>query len=237
MATDDYIFWTFTAAAQSVAAFIAILLTGYTLGSDLLRSWRAADESLEEVEAALKRKVHRQLTVLAVVTGFSIILSLFIVYLNGEYVIPVWAQAITGLLVCASIVGALWFVITLIDPDKYKKAAKAELQDSPGEDQASQPSDEFFKAFIALERSIRSYLREQHLYVPSRGAPKMSYSFRQMVDALLFNERIDSSFRKELMEINKYRNLVFHGHLDHVDPRMTDRAKTAVRKIDELSDA
>lgn len=236
MAADDYIYWTFTAAAQSVAAFIAILLTGYTLGSDLLRSWRAADESLEDVEAALKRRVHRQLTILAVVTGFSIILSLLIVYLNGEYVIPVWVQVIAGLLICASIIGALWFVITLVDPDKYKKAAQAELQETPGEDQKSQPSDEFFKAFVALERTIRDYLRKQHLYVPSRGAARMSYSFRQMVDALLFNERIDSELREELMEINKYRNLIFHGHLDQADPRMTDRARTATQKVAQLSE-
>ena len=195
---------------------------------------RAADESLEDVELVLKRRVHRQLTVLSVVTGISIILSLLIVYLNGEHVIPLWVQTIAGLLICASIVGALWFVITLIDPDKYKKAAQAELQETPGEDKATQPSDEFFKAFVALERAIRNYLRSQHLYVPSRGAARMSYSFRQMVDALLFNERIDSAFREELMEINKYRNLIFHGHLDQADPRMTDRAKAAMAKVYEI---
>lgn len=234
MAASENIYWTFTAAAQSVAAFIAILLTGYTLGTDLLRSWRASDESLEDVEAALKRRVHRQLKALSVVTGTSIIFSLLIVYLNGEYAIPLWARILAGLLVCTSIVGALWFVISLIDPDKYKKAAKAELKETPGEEKASQPSDEFFKAFITLERALRNYLRTHHLYVPSRGAARMSYSFRQMVDALLFNERIDSAFHKELMEINKYRNLVFHGHLDHADPRMTDRAKTAGARIDTL---
>src|SRR5580765_8149534 len=91
VATNDFIYWTFTAAAQSVAAFIAILLTGYTLGSDLLRSWRANDESLEDIETALKRKVHLQLTVLSIITGSSIIFSLVVVYFNGNYAIPIWA--------------------------------------------------------------------------------------------------------------------------------------------------
>lgn len=74
---------------------------------------REAFTTAEKVRSWLNQ-LFRFARVKVVVTGFSIILSLLIVYLNGEYVIPVWVQAITGLLVCASIAGALWFVITLI---------------------------------------------------------------------------------------------------------------------------
>ena len=45
----------------------------------------------------------------------------------------------------------------------------------------------------------------------------MSFSFRQMIDALYQNERISKNQRDLLLEVNKFRNLLFHGHIDKVD--------------------
>jgi uncharacterized protein YutE (UPF0331/DUF86 family) len=81
---------------------------------------------------------------------------------------------------------------------------------------------------------VRDYLRERNLYVPSREAPRMSYSFRQMIEALLQNERIDRLFFEELMEINKYRNLVFHGHVDRTDPKMLRKVQDASKQVQVL---
>jgi uncharacterized protein YutE (UPF0331/DUF86 family) len=44
-----------------------------------------------------------------------------------------------------------------------------------------------------------------------------------MVEALRQNEAIDQNFFNELVEINKYRNLVFHGHLTDADEGMLER--------------
>lgn len=62
----------------------------------------------------------------------------------------------------------------------------------------------------------------------------MSYSFRQMIEALLQNEVIDRVFFNELLKISKYRNLVFHGHVDQAEKEMVERVRTASNRIEQL---
>lgn len=40
--STDYVYWTFSAASQSISAFVAFLLTGYALGHTLIISVRKA---------------------------------------------------------------------------------------------------------------------------------------------------------------------------------------------------
>jgi uncharacterized protein YutE (UPF0331/DUF86 family) len=56
-----------------------------------------------------------------------------------------------------------------------------------------------------------------------------------MVSALNQNELISRNELDDLMQINKYRNLVFHGHQDKVDKGMLDRVKAAHKIIDKIN--
>ena len=78
----DYIYWTFTAAAQSVAAFVGLLLAGYALVHSLMESARERDETLDEIHAALRMRFHRWLTLLAILTSLAIVSSLAVVFTN-----------------------------------------------------------------------------------------------------------------------------------------------------------
>ena len=49
-----------------------------------------------------------------------------------------------------------------------------------------------------------------------------------MVEELYRNEIIDNQIKNELLELNKIRNMLFHGHIDSVD-------KKFINTIDELS--
>jgi preprotein translocase subunit SecG len=92
---NDYIFWTFSAAAQSVSAFVALLLTGYALVLSLMDAVREKDDSLEDIHASLRSHYHRRLTWLAWLTGVAIVLSLVIVYLNrSEHAVSGWLQSV-----------------------------------------------------------------------------------------------------------------------------------------------
>ena len=108
----DYIYWTFTAAAQSVAAFVGLLLAGYALVHSLMEAARERDETLDEIHGALRMRFHRWLTLLAALTCLAIVLSLVVVFTNrwefpGKYVIV----AIVGLIDIASVVCGLAFVV------------------------------------------------------------------------------------------------------------------------------
>jgi predicted DNA-binding ribbon-helix-helix protein len=234
----DYIYWTFSAAAQSISAFVALLLAGYALVNTLMESAREQDDSLDEIHSALRIKFHKWLRALAAITGGAIVLSLAVAYFNRPG-LPVHgaALAIVALIDVVAIVGGLAFAVAIVDPRKYQKAAARELRQGAQEAvqvQRDVSASEFFDAFLHLEKMVRDYLRKYELYIPSRGAPRMSFSFRQMIEALLQNERIDRAFFDELQDINKHRNLVFHGHVTSVDPANVERVRRATERIEGL---
>lgn len=228
----DYIYWTFSAAAQSISAFVAFLLTGYALVHSLMESARERDDSLEEVHADLRKTYHQRLTTLAWLTGTAIALSLLVVYCNRPgSPVSAWVQLCVAGIDLSAIAGGLYFVVSIVDPGKYQRAAAKALEQAAEPAAVVSPSNEFFEVFLHLERLVRDYLRDRELYVPSRGAPRMSFSFRQMIEALRVNEKIDGSFYEELLEINKYRNLVFHGHVTQVDASMVNRTRDASTRV------
>ena len=228
----DYIYWAFSAAAQSISAFVAFLLTGYALVQTLMDAARERDDTLEEVHTSLRKTYHRRLKSLAWLTGAAIVLSLLVAYCNRPGApVASWAQFLVAVVDLAAISGGLYFVVSIVDPGKYKRAAAKALAKVVEPTAPVSPSNEFFEAFLHLERLIREYLRDRDLYVPSRGVPRMSFSFRQMIEALRANEKLDGSFYEELLEINKYRNLVFHGHVTQVDTSMVKRARDASSRV------
>lgn len=235
--STDHIYWTFSAASQSIAAFVALLLTGYALVHALMESARDRDDTLDEVHAELRTTCHKRLRSLAWLTGAAVVLSLVVVYVNRPSAPPPFSALIAVALIdLAAVIFGLAFVVSIVNPAKYQKAAEKVLEHEARQDAPVQSSaSEFFDAFLHLERLVRDFLRARDLYVPSRGAARMSYSFRQMIDALRQNEVIDRSFFKELLELNRYRNLVFHGHLEQADATMVNRARDAAAKFGNVA--
>jgi hypothetical protein len=129
-------------------------------------------------------------------------------------------RGVAALVDIGVVIGSIAFVASIVRPSRYSRAAQREyaasqkkIETVPGQE----PSNVFFRQFIELEQSIRTYLKQHDLYIPSRGVPRMSFSFRQMGDALYQNERISRKLRDLFLEVNKFRNLLFHGHMDKVD--------------------
>ena len=234
-ANVDFIYWTFSAAAQSISAFVAFLLTGYALVHSLMESARERDDTLEEVHNALRGTYHSHLSALAWLTGAAIVLSLVVVYVNRPTLpVPGWALLVVAAVDLAAVVAGLYFVVSIVDPRKYQRAAEKAIEQAIGPVASRSSSGDFFDAFLHLERLVREYLRDRDLYVPSRGPPRISYSFRQMLEALRANEKIDGDFYNELLDLSKYRNLVFHGHVSEVDGAMVTRTKAAAQHVAKL---
>jgi len=234
----DYIYWTFTAAAQSVAAFIGLLLAGYALVHSLMEAARERDETLDEIHGALRMRIHRWLTVLAALTCLAIVLSLVVVFTNrwefpGKYVIV----AIVGLIDIASVVCGLAFVVVTSHPSRYAFTAERVLaQRKPDLALSGEavPVGKFFAVIGRLERALRKALQAGDIEVAPAGNSR-SPSIRQMADALLQNERIDADLHRELLVIGQYRNLVHHGHVTTADKTMLDRVLAAVKRLGTTS--
>jgi hypothetical protein len=176
---DETIYWVFSAAAQSIAAFIALLFTGYTLVNSIMESASDRDDTLEEVHSNLRKTYYTRLKLLAWITGSAILLSLGTVYSNA-WNLP-WKPLliiVTVVVDISTIVGGLWFVVSIVDPSKYEKAAETVLKENKSElnlKNAAKSSNEFFNKFRKLEGLVRDYLKTHDLYVPSKSAPRMTY--------------------------------------------------------------
>lgn len=236
----DYIYWTFSSAAQSLSAFIALILAGYALVHSLMETAREHDDSLDEIHTTLKLSYHRRLTILAWLTGSAVILSLVVIFFHrNNQPMSEWVVLPVGLLVICVVIQGVAFVVAIVNPRKYQRAAeKALSQDKvvDGGIPRGVSASEFFDAFLLLERLVRDFIKTIELNVPNRGPAQMTRSFRQMIDALLYNEYIDRELLNELLEINKYRNLVFHGHVVIADKQMVQRVRNATTRLREKLD-
>lgn len=225
----DFIYWTFTAAAQCVSSFVALLLTGYALVLSQIEAARERDESLQEIHHALRRTYHARLTVLAWLTALAVLLSLLVVWVNrSAHPPPNPLMATAATLDLLAIVAGLAFVVAIIDPGKYQKAAERELEAQQGSDVDRQvtTSAEFFRVYRKLEK----VLRDQVMRMQLAGSDRDAGSLRQMAELLQQNESIDEEFFNELLQIAKYRNLLFHGDMPEADFAMVERIRGATTR-------
>jgi hypothetical protein len=230
----DYIYWTFTAAAQSVAAFVGLLLAGYALVHSLMEAARERDETLDEIHGALRMRFHRWLTLLATLTCLAIVLSLVVVFTNkwefpGKYLLA----GLVGIIDIASIVCGLAFVVLTSHPSRYTFTAERVLaQRKPDLALSGEavPVGKFFAVIARLERAMRKALQAGDIELAPNPNGR-SASIRQLADALLQNERIDADLHRELLVIGQYRNLVHHGHVTTADKTMLDRVLLVLKRV------
>jgi hypothetical protein len=235
----DFIYWTFSAAAQCVSTFVALLLTGYALVLSQIDSARDHDNSLEDIHDALRTVYHTRLTVLAWLTASSVGLSLLVVWLTRTNEPPSGLlMALAACMDALAIIAGLGFVVAIIDPRKFQKLAKRELEEQLAEEptQETAPSAEFFKAFRKLERTLREQVtRRQEAHTAESTVTIASANIRQLGDMLLQAENITEELNAELVKLNRYRNLLFHGHAKEADAKMIDRTRVAIGRVRQLA--
>lgn len=242
--STDYVYWTFTAAAQCVSTFVALLLTGYALVLSQIEAAREHDDSLQELHTVLRASYHARLTVLAWLTALAVILSLLVVWDNrSDHLAPAWLMAAAAAFDIVAMVAGLAFVVTIIDPAKYQKAAERELEQQAQQQQSDNTNatpatvtsaEDLFRAFRQLERALREQLRRLDLPVGEREDGKYAGSVRQMAGALLDNGTINEELHAELLQLGKYRNLVYHGHVRQARSSMVERVARAAARVRQL---
>ncbi len=236
---SDNIYWLFSSAAQAIAAFIAFLLPGYALVLTMMEAAAQADETLVEIHEALKQRYHRQLSWLVITTAAAILGCLSAVYFNrGTWWWFPWLAGAAAALGVAAIVGGVAFVVNIIDPGKYRKAAQklaAEAKPKP-EVPAAASRAEFFNDFVAVERLLRA------LWETRTGGERISRrpgppTFREMVETLNLAEALPAGLSERLQAISRYRNLVFHGHVEQVDAELLNELKAIRTQLDQVVNA
>jgi hypothetical protein len=230
----DNVYWAFSAAAQALAAVVAFLLAGYALVHSMMESRAAADDTLLEINEKLGRDYHWRLSVLASVTVAAILADLFVVYFNSAPGAPWWLQLLAALFTVLSFVGGVWFVISIVDPEKYPRAARDLAQGPTGQGPSAQTSAAaYFSEFVQVEQLLRTLweTRAHGERFSRRSGPP---SAREMIEALRMAQVVPEDVGREVQALVRTRNLVFHGHMAQVDADQVERAQWVRQQLQRL---
>lgn len=130
-----------TTGAEVVAGLYGLTLTGYIFFLDRLQQKAENDECLEDIIALLKKRYHNMVLFLSIICFVVIASSFsFLIYDAGCGMIPEGAYRFWGfqtiLLVFGALLFNIYFVITVVDPDKLSRESlryKQKLSDSDNE--------------------------------------------------------------------------------------------------------
>jgi hypothetical protein len=232
---QENFYWLFSSSAQTISAFVAFLVAGYAVVLNMMESIEKKDDTLDDLHSRLKIKFYINLRLLAIVTGLAILMSLWMIYLNaGTNSNKYWLFILTILLNSIAIIVGIFFIISIINPNKYKNAAKEIIKKDKKEFKLTGKRVDqltFMNEFVELEKIGRDILHNKQLFNPFDDTRRIAYSFRQMIIALFQNKLISPYQFNDLIRINKYRNLVFHGQQDEVDAGMVDLVMDLINQL------
>jgi hypothetical protein len=232
---EQRFYWLFSACSQTIAAFIAFLVTGFAVVLNMMDSLQQKDETLAELHNQIKADYYKRIFFLTVISGTAIVASLSMIFLNGtpsQYKQELFAITLALNIIAISL--AVYFIISIINPNKYKIAAKEIIEGDKNEFSTNENNVAqalFMNEFGDLERKLRKILKRRD---PSAEEENERIGFRPLVSALFEKGIISKEELYELLQINKYRNLVFHGHLETVNRGMLDRIKSLSNFLDQL---
>jgi hypothetical protein len=224
----DNIYWLFSSSAQAIAAFIGFLAAGFFFIYDKFDKQVEKDETLEDIYTELKSQYFKRLRILFVSTGFSIVLSLTIVYINGFNLgrWNGWFEILVASLNVWTIWKAIAFVVFIIDPNKVKQTANKLIKENKTHFEAVEGQalslGVYMEKFVKLERKLRGIA--SHYLIRSNEPSEQNYGrtmpLGELIRQLSDREIITGEEYHQLREVNKVRNLAVHGEDNQIEPRM-----------------
>ncbi len=224
----DNVYWLFSSSAQSIAAFVGFLATGFIFAHDRIDKQIEKDPTLAEICTEIKKKNYSKLKFLLEISGVSIIANLLIVFVNG-YNWGYWADYFRGLVTVINlwtIIDAIYFVIYLVNPNKIKKAVKKLI--SQNASIIKEPSlgalsrGEFLVKFIELEKLLLKLSHDLEIDLDTVVRRDNFMSVDEIIYALYQREKITQTQCTNLEKVNYIKNLTSHGEIMGVEKKMDD---------------
>lgn len=235
------VFYLFSTAAQTIAAFVALILAGYVFIYQAMDNIENKDESKIEVHHQFKIKYYRKIISIVLFTGMTIFLCFIVLWINGlknSFIKP-YLIVFTFIMILITIFQAIIFVIQVIDPNKLKKAAEQILEEEYKKPTEPVDENKFASEFIKLEKNTKDiFSKYQAILIPN--GLKISHRediyipLREIVKTFHVNELLSHEEYERFIEVIKYRNLVFHGHLEKVDKEMVEETKQMNQIVDRI---
>jgi hypothetical protein len=234
---NDQIYWIFSSSVQGIAAFIAILLSGYVFVVNVMDNQALRDETLVDVHKNLKSEYYRYLKWLSFLAGFSIIASIVMLIINPyEMCLKPWLFWPTILAVILTVIVGLGFVLKVIDPKKYEKKVADMLSQEPSSPSQQVTVGAFMEEFIKLEKELRQ-VYENSPFIVQRQSTGLPWPKRlwEIIDIFSKTELFRNGKEVDMLrEVIRMRNLLVHGEQERVSQEWIDKIQSARNIISAL---
>ena len=234
----DNVYWLFSSAAQAIAAFIGFLAAGFFFTYDKIDKYIERDETLTDIYEDIKKQFYKRLRILFLLTGFSIILSLLAVYLNGfdTGAFGLIIKLIVAILDILTIIWAIYFVLFIIDPSKVDSTAKKLIKENEEffKDVFGQTltRGDFIEKFINLEKILRSFAEKYQITLPDNSRFRNFLPLNEIIKQLFQREAISKIQFSQLLELNKIRNLAVHGEMQQIEKKQGDQIDELIKELE-----
>lgn len=230
-----------TTSAEVVAGLYGLTLTGYIFFLDRLQQKADDDELLEDIIALLKKRYHNMVLILSVTCFFVILLAFsFIIYNVESNLIPDYLYRIWGFealfFVFVTLLFNIYFVITVVDPDKIPRASlqyKQKLSNSGTELGSLQ---EFLQDYEEIENLLID--KSAGITVSQIGTnPWKAIKHLNGKERVEIRKIVSDPLLKNLTILNQYYNYMIFSQEMTVTKEMCDLAKKVKEELMQVNDS
>lgn len=224
-----------TTGAEVVAGLYGLTLTGYIFFLDRLQQKAEDDELLEDIIALLKKRYHNMVLILSGICFAVILLGFnFIIYKPECGILPDYLYKFWGyeslFLVFVALLFNIYFVITVVDPDKIPRASLQYKQKLSSGDKEYGSLQEFLQDYEDIERLIRE--KSEGLAVSQIGTnPWKAIKHLNGKERIEIRKLLNDPLLKKLTTLSQFYSYMVFSQEMTVTKEMCDMAKEVKEEL------
>lgn len=228
-----------TTSTEVIAGLYGLTLTGYIFFLDRLQQKADDDELLEDIIALLKKRYHNMVLVLSGICFVVILLSFnFIIYNPESNLIPMQAYYFWGyeslFLVFVVLIFNIYFIITVVDPDKIPRTSLRYKQKMSNSDDELGSLQEFLQNYEDIEEILKS--QSTGLAVSQLGTnPWKALKHLNGKEKLEIRKIVSDPLLINLTKLSQYYSYMVFSQEMTVSKKMCDLAKSVKEELEKLN--
>lgn len=224
--------------AEVVAGLYGLTLTGYIFFLDRLQQKAEDDELLEDIIVLLKKRYHNMVLILSVACFFVIALAFtFMIYNVESRIIPEYLYYFWGyeslFAVFVVLIFNIYFVLTVVDPDKIPRASLQYKQKLSSSDTEFGSLQEFLQDYEDIEQLMIE--KSGDLTVSQIGTnPWKAIKHLNGKERIEIRKLLNDPLLKKMTTLGQYYSYMVFSQEMTVTKEMCDMAKEVKEELSQI---
>lgn len=224
--------------AEMVAGLYGLTLTGYIFFLDRLQQKADDDELLEDIIALLKKRYHNMVLILSSTCFVVILLAFtFVIYNPDSDILPQYMYEFWGyetlFLEFVTLLFNIYFVITVVDPDKVPRASLQYKQKLSNTDSELGSLQEFLQDYEDIENLLIE--KSESMAIAQIGTnPWIALKHLRGKELMEIKKVVSDPLLKNLSKLSQYYSYMVFSQEMTVTKEMCNLAKEVKLELEML---